>query len=212
MRRDSCTRWSIPSASAKPGRKRRPQAPDPAGGTKTRKASFIASTNGRRSRGRRASRKRPQRMLRRATESLSRSVPWSCPSRYPAKAFEEKSSCWTSATRKAEPTIYAQAWRVEFVEDTIISADGVETIEIAEPRRRHGPVGAIGRVGCAVARRAGDGRRLDGGLASARRQVRPRRSNATPTNGFALAAHGEKRRTSEPTSAPCGSCGTKAGP
>ena len=31
----------------------------------------------------------------------------------------------------------------------IISADGVETIEIAEPRRRHGPVGAIGRVGCA---------------------------------------------------------------
>ena len=39
------------------------------------------------------------------------------------------------ATGIVEPTIYAQAWRVEFVEDLIIRADGVELIEIAEPRK-----------------------------------------------------------------------------
>jgi hypothetical protein len=37
--------------------------------------------------------------------------------------------------RNVEPTIHAQAWRVEFVEDAIIDADGVETIEIAGPRK-----------------------------------------------------------------------------
>jgi hypothetical protein len=39
------------------------------------------------------------------------------------------------ATGTVEPTIHAQAWRVEFVEDPIIRADGVESIEIAEPRK-----------------------------------------------------------------------------
>jgi hypothetical protein len=39
------------------------------------------------------------------------------------------------ATRKVEPTIDAQAWRIEFVEDAITPVDGVEAIEIAEPRR-----------------------------------------------------------------------------
>ena len=38
-------------------------------------------------------------------------------------------------TRNVEPTIHAQAWRVEFVEDPIVRADGVELIEIAEPRK-----------------------------------------------------------------------------
>jgi hypothetical protein len=38
-------------------------------------------------------------------------------------------------TRKVEPTINAQAWRVEFVEGAITPADGEETIEIVEPRR-----------------------------------------------------------------------------
>ena len=37
------------------------------------------------------------------------------------------------ATRKAEPTIPAQAWRVEYAEGAIFRADAVETIEIAEP-------------------------------------------------------------------------------
>jgi hypothetical protein len=39
------------------------------------------------------------------------------------------------ATGTVEPTIHAQAWRVEFVEDPIIRAEGVESIEIAEPRK-----------------------------------------------------------------------------
>ena len=39
------------------------------------------------------------------------------------------------ATRNVDPTIHAQAWRVEFVEDLAAPADGVETIEIAEPRK-----------------------------------------------------------------------------
>ena len=39
------------------------------------------------------------------------------------------------ATRNVDPTIHAQAWRVEFVEDPAAPADGVETIEIAEPRK-----------------------------------------------------------------------------
>ena len=38
-------------------------------------------------------------------------------------------------TRKVEPAIDAQAWRVEFVEDPTICADGVEWIEISEPRK-----------------------------------------------------------------------------
>lgn len=38
-------------------------------------------------------------------------------------------------TRNVEPTIHAHAWRVEFVEDPIVRADGVELIEIAEPRK-----------------------------------------------------------------------------
>src|SRR5271155_492456 len=37
------------------------------------------------------------------------------------------------ATRKAEPTIPARAWRVEYAEGAIFRADAVETIEIAEP-------------------------------------------------------------------------------
>ena len=39
------------------------------------------------------------------------------------------------AAKNIDPTIHAQAWRVEFVEDPDASADGVETIEIAEPRK-----------------------------------------------------------------------------
>ena len=39
------------------------------------------------------------------------------------------------AAKNIDPTIHAQAWRVEFVEDPDASAEGVETIEIAEPRR-----------------------------------------------------------------------------
>ena len=37
------------------------------------------------------------------------------------------------AARNVDPTVHAQAWRVEFVEDRAAPADGVETIEIAEP-------------------------------------------------------------------------------
>ena len=37
------------------------------------------------------------------------------------------------AARNVDPTVLAQAWRVEFVEDPAAPADGVETIEIAEP-------------------------------------------------------------------------------
>ena len=39
------------------------------------------------------------------------------------------------AAKNIDPTIHAQAWRVEFVEDLAAPADGVETIEIAEPRK-----------------------------------------------------------------------------
>jgi hypothetical protein len=38
-------------------------------------------------------------------------------------------------TRNVEPTIHAQAWRVEFVEDPVVRADAVDKIEIAEPRK-----------------------------------------------------------------------------
>jgi hypothetical protein len=40
-----------------------------------------------------------------------------------------------ATTRNVEPTIHAQAWRVAFVEGAVNNADGVETIEIAEPRK-----------------------------------------------------------------------------
>ena len=38
-------------------------------------------------------------------------------------------------TRNVEPAVHAQAWRVELVEGPVVRADGVETIEIAEPRK-----------------------------------------------------------------------------
>jgi hypothetical protein len=38
-------------------------------------------------------------------------------------------------TRRVDPTIDAQAWRVEFAEDAKTTADGAERIEIAEPRK-----------------------------------------------------------------------------
>jgi hypothetical protein len=39
------------------------------------------------------------------------------------------------ASRNVDPTIHAQAWRVEFVEDPGAPTEGVETIEIEEPRK-----------------------------------------------------------------------------
>ena len=115
------------------------------------------------------------------------------------------------STRNVDPTIHAQAWRVEFVEDPAAPADGVETIEIAEPRK---VTAALAPLDASVAFAQAEPETAGGltvvWLPSGSR--RRRRSSGRRTNGFAPAAHGEERRTSGRTSAPFGCCGARTGP